>query len=97
MQAQPCELVQCWHYFHVDADGAEGSCAPDLCSGVSVFCLAHPTLEYAGRRLVTSTPFPGGIWRLEQVSALAKAVELVGDRHSLHPACGPSKPRPRGA
>lgn len=36
--------------------------------------------------LVTSTPFPGGIWRLKQVSTLAKAVELVGDRQSLHPA-----------
>lgn len=48
MQAQLCELAQCWHYFHTDADGTEGSCAPDLCSGVSVFCLAHPTLEYAG-------------------------------------------------
>lgn len=48
-------------------------------------------------RLVTSTPFPGGIRRSEQVSALAKAVELVGDRHSLRPACGPSKPQPRDA
>lgn len=97
MQAQLCELAQCWHYFHTDADGTEGSCAPDLCSGVSVFCLAHPTLEYAGHPPGDQHPFPGGIRRSEQVSALAKAVELVGDRHSLRPACGPSKPQPRDA